>query len=308
MNRREAVLESMLYMDAHLDRELAVEEIAGHAGYSVFHFSRMFREETGMPVMEYVKKRRLIRASEDILHGKKVLDAALDWGYQSHSGFTKAFTGEFGFPPALLRGLCMQMTEIRGGSAMNHVFYRQTGLHETQEELYGRLQAVLKENGIEYKKEMVQKAYEFACQAHQGQKRYSGDDYVTHPINVAILVAEMEGDEDTVVGALLSEILVKTRITPKELEAEFSTRIVDILRTVRAFPADQIPLTEWEAVLITLASRLHNMRTLEAMNQEKWEEKARETIEMYLPVAREIKNEKLVAELNDLSLKYLAKN
>lgn len=191
---------------------------------------------------------------------------------------------------------------------MNHVFYRQTGLHETQEELYGRLQAVLKENGIEYKKEMVQKAYEFTCQAHQGQKRYSGDDYVTHPINVAILVAEMEGDEDTVVGALLSEILVKTRISPKELEAEFSTHIVDILRTVRAFPADQIPLTEWEAVLITLASCLHNMRTLEAMNQEKWEEKARETIEMYLPVAREIKNEKLVAELNDLSLKYLAKN
>lgn len=308
MSGRDVVMESRLYIEARLAEELTVDIIAGHAGDSVFHFSRMFREETGMPVMEYVKKRRLIRASEDILYGKKILDAALDWGYQSHSGFTKAFTGEFGFPPALLRSFCMQMTEIQGGSAMNHVFYQQTGLHETKEELYERLWAVVRENGVECSQETVQKAYEFACRAHEGQKRYSGDEYVTHPINVAILVAEMEGDEDTVVGALLSDVLVKTRISPEELEREFSRHIVEILRAVRAFPSDQLPLTEWEAVLIILASRLHNMRTLDAMNQEVWEKKARETIELYLPIAREIKNEKLVEELNDLSLKYLGKH
>ena len=154
--------------------------------------------------MEYVRKRRLIRASEDILGGRKVLDAALDWGYQSHSGFTKAFTGEFGFPPALLRGFRMQMTEIQGGNAMSHVFLEQTGGHESKEELYDRLWASIEEHGLDYERGRIEKAYEFACRAHEGQKRYSGDEYVTHPINVAILLTEMEGDEDTVVSGPVS--------------------------------------------------------------------------------------------------------
>lgn len=304
MSQREVVLESMLYIEEHLAEGMTVEELAGQAGYSAFHFARLFREEAGMPVMEYVKKRRLIRASEDLLHGKKVLDTALDWGYQSHSGFTKAFTGEFGFPPALLRGLCMQMSEIRGGSAMSHVFYQQTGLHESKEALYDRLWTVIEENGLECNRETIEKAYDYACLAHKGQKRYSGDEYVTHPVNVAILAAEMEGDEDTVAAALLSDILVKTRISAEALEEEFSPHTVHILRTLRAGRTDQIPLTEWEAVLIMLASRLHNMRTLEAMDRGQWQEKARETVELYLPIAREIQNEKLAAELNDLALKY----
>lgn len=305
MERESVVLESMLYIDRHLAEELTVEEIAGHAGYSVFHFSRMFREEAGVPVMEYVRKRRLIRASEDILGGRKVLDAALDWGYQSHSGFTKAFTGEFGFPPALLRGFRMQMTEIQGGNAMSHVFLEQTGGHESKEELYDRLWASIGEQGLDYERGRIEKAYEFACRAHEGQKRYSGDEYVTHPINVAILLTEMEGDEDTVVSGLLSEVLVKTEITTEELEREFSPRIVKILEAVKLFAPGQVDMTEWEAVLVKLAGRLHNMRTLEAMSREAWEKKARETVEWYLPIARAIGNEKLAAELHDLSLKYL---
>lgn len=190
---------------------------------------------------------------------------------------------------------------------MNHVFYQQTGLHETKEELYDRLRVVIREHGWKCQEETIRRAYDFACRAHEGQKRHSGDDYVTHPINVAILAAEMDGDEDTVVGALLSDVLVKTGITLKELEVEFSPHIVEILETVRTCSHDLPPLTEWEAILILLASRLHNMRTLEAMDQDTWKEKARETIEIYLPIARNIQNEKLVEELNDLSLKYLGK-
>ena len=188
---------------------------------------------------------------------------------------------------------------------MSHVFLEQTGGHESKEELYDRLWASIEEHGLDYERGRIEKAYEFACRAHEGQKRYSGDEYVTHPINVAILLTEMEGDEDTVVSGLLSEVLVKTEITPEELEREFSPRIVRILETVKSFAPGQVDMTEWEAVLVKLAGRLHNMRTLEAMSREEWEKKARETVEWYLPIAREIGNEKLAAELHDLSLKYL---
>lgn len=79
-----------------------------------------------MTVMEYVNKRRLIRASEDIVSGEKVIDAAMKYGWQSHSGFTRAFTKEFHFSPSLLKAMLYEMSVLQGGNGMNHVFLEAT--------------------------------------------------------------------------------------------------------------------------------------------------------------------------------------
>jgi Adenosine deaminase len=86
MKYKEAVFLCIKYIEKNLKQELSAEIIAREIGYSVYHFSRIFKYEMGISLMEYVKERKLLSAAEDIMSGKRVLDTAIEYGYETHSG------------------------------------------------------------------------------------------------------------------------------------------------------------------------------------------------------------------------------
>ena len=91
MDSREIIKASAAYIDAHLKEPLCVELLASMAGFSPYYYCRLFSLYLEMPVMEYVRRRRLAYAAGEICGGKRILDVAMDYGFESHNGFTKAF-------------------------------------------------------------------------------------------------------------------------------------------------------------------------------------------------------------------------
>jgi GTP pyrophosphokinase len=302
---RASVLESLKYIEKNVREPVTIQDVANDAGYSRYYFSRMFKKQMGLSIMEYVKERRLIKASEDIATGKKIIDVALEYGYQSHSGFTKAFKTKFGFSPVLLRAFSFQINYLGGNSNMTHVFINSTDIHATKEELYKILMAAISESMLVYDMEEIRKAYEFACKAHSGRKRYSGDEYVTHPINVAILLLEMEGSEEAIIAGLLHDTIMEgDTVTLDKVSKDFSPKISDIIRDVSEFNGSESK-TDEDVIMVKLADRLHNMRTIEFMDETHWKEKAKETLDIFSPIAAKLNNEKVMAELNNLSIRYI---
>lgn len=305
METKAIMLDSLKYIEKNINKPMTAEDIAKNAGYSLYYFSRIFKKQMGLSIMEYVKERRLIRASEAISNGKKILDVALDCGYQSHSGFTKAFKNKFGFSPLLLRALSFQINYLEANCNMNHVFMKCTAVHASKEELYQQLVTVIKENMLEYDLEIIKKAFDFACIAHNGQKRCSGDDYVTHSINVAILLAEMEASEDAVIAGLLHDIIYKkTNMSLEKIRKEFSGKVSKIVKQVTNFN-ESGDITDEDVIMVKLCDRLHNMRTIEFRDEIRRRAKAEQTLDIYSPIAAKLSNEKVMAELNDLSVKYI---
>jgi GTP pyrophosphokinase len=174
-----------------------------------------------------------------------------------------------------------------------------TELHSTKEELYDLLIKSLNNNKVKYDLKLLKKAYDFACIAHKDEKRYSGDDYVTHPLNVAILLSEMNGSEDAIIYGLLHDIKF---FSFEQIKLEFSERIADIAQKIANFNNS---IEDEDVVMVKLADRLHNMRTIEFIGKPRWLEKAKETLDTFLPIASKLKNEKLISELNNLSVKYI---
>jgi AraC-like DNA-binding protein len=299
------ILDSLKYIEKNISNPIMAEDIAKNAGYSLYYFSRMFKKHMGLSIMEYVKERRLIKASEEIANGKKIIDVALDCGYQSHSGFTKAFKNKFGFSPLLLRAFGFQINYLGDNCNMSHVFMKSTAVHATKEELYELLVISIKENMLEYDLQKIKQAYEFACIAHNGQKRYSGDDYVTHSINVAILLSEMEASEDALIAGLLHDIIFnKTNMSLEKVRNEFSGRICRIIKEVTRFNQNE-DITDEDVILVKLSDRLHNMRTIGFSDEIHRKEKAKHTLDIFSTIAAKLNNEKVMAELNDLSVKYI---
>ena len=99
MNYDDAIELCIEFIEKNIKNELSPEVIANECGYSTFHFSRVFNINKGMTLMEYVKKRRLSLAAKDLFSGKKIIDIALEYGFETHNGFSKAFKKEFGFSP-----------------------------------------------------------------------------------------------------------------------------------------------------------------------------------------------------------------
>ncbi len=299
------IFDSLKYIEKNINKSITAEDVAKNAGYSLYYFSRTFKKQVGLSIMEYVKERRLIRASEEIVNGKKIIDIALDYGYQSHSGFTKAFKNKFGFSPALLKAFRFQINCLGGNCNMSHVFIKNTNVHATKEKLFDILITTINENRLEYDYEKIKKAYELACIAHNGKKRYSDDDYVTHPINVAIILSEIEASEEAIISSLLYEIfLEEISMSLEKLRREFSDRIASIIKGVIEFNKSR-DVTDEDVIMVKLAERLHNMRTIEFMDENRWKEKAKETLDIFLPIAAKLDNKKIMAELNDLSVKYI---
>ena len=99
MNYKNTIVLCIDFIEKNIKNELTPEIIASECGYSTFHFSRVFNINQGMTLMEYVKRRRLSLAAEDLFNGKKVIDIALEYRFETHNGFSKAFKKEFGFSP-----------------------------------------------------------------------------------------------------------------------------------------------------------------------------------------------------------------
>jgi len=197
------------------------------------------------------------------------------------------------------------------------------------EELYGELINRVRRYHPSDDISMIEKAYHTAAEAHKDQFRKSGEPYIIHPLNVAIILADLELDKETIVAGILHDVVEDTIMTESDLKREFGEDVALLVDGVTKL--EKIPLSaggdqpdaklEMQAenlrkmflamakdirvILIKLADRLHNMRTLQYKNPESRQRIARETLEIYCPIAQRLGISKLKTELDDLSLKYL---
>ncbi len=103
MNHMECIQSTIDYIEQHLKEPMRAEELAGQAGFSLYHFYKVFQSQTGLPVMEYIRRRRLAYAAADMASTRTLLDIALDYGFETHAGFTKAFRKTYGLSPEQYR-------------------------------------------------------------------------------------------------------------------------------------------------------------------------------------------------------------
>ena len=195
--------------------------------------------------------------------------------------------------------------------------------HLTPDQLYAELEESVKIYHPSEDLSLIRKAYEVALQAHGDQKRMSGEPYIIHPLCVSIILAGLELDKETIVSALLHDVLEDTVMSKEEMTEAFGEEVTEIVDGVTKlnqinYSADKVEeqaenlrkmflamAKDIRVILVKLADRLHNMRTLQYMRPEKQKEKARETIDIYSPIAQRLGLAKVKNELDDLSLKYL---
>lgn len=169
---------------------------------------------------------------------------------------------------------------------------------------------------------LITKAFNMAELHHRGQKRNSGEDYIIHPLNVALILADMNMDTQTIIAGLLHDTIEDTDVTFEDIKNDFGEEIANLVdgvtklkklnyKTKRENQAENIRkmvlamAKDIRVIIVKLADRTHNMRTLEYMTEEKKHEKALETIEIYAPIADRLGMSRVKWELEDLSLRYL---
>ena len=170
--------------------------------------------------------------------------------------------------------------------------------------------------------DIIRRAYEYANTLHKGQYRQSGEPYITHPLNVAYILAEMHADRDTVCAGLLHDTIEDTDITKEDIAEVFNKNIANLVDGVTKLAKMNFSSKEEQnlantrkiitgitsdvrIIIIKLADRLHNMRTLEYKTSFKQKENALETMEIFVPLAYYIGAYRIKSELEDLSLRYL---
>ncbi len=191
------------------------------------------------------------------------------------------------------------------------------------EELYQDLISCVKKYHPSDDITLIEKAYKVASEAHKDQFRRSGEPYIIHPLCVSLILAELQLDKESIVAGLLHDVVEDTALTIEDLEREFGSDVALIVDGVTKleklqynedkleFQADNLRkmflamAKDIRVIMVKLADRLHNMRTLKHMSPEKQKEIARETMDIYAPLAMRLGISKVKVELDDLSLKYL---
>ncbi|MCR5767310.1 MAG: bifunctional (p)ppGpp synthetase/guanosine-3',5'-bis(diphosphate) 3'-pyrophosphohydrolase [Lachnospiraceae bacterium] len=191
------------------------------------------------------------------------------------------------------------------------------------EELYGILIKRIRQYHPSEGLEVIEKAYALAKEKHEGQLRKSGEPYIVHPICVAIILADLELDLESIAAGILHDVIEDTDYTEEEMMKEFGQEITLLVDGVTKltqinYSADKVEVQaenlrkmflamakDIRVILIKLADRLHNMRTMQYQKPNKQYEKSRETMDIYSPIAQRLGISKLKIELDDLSLKYL---
>ena len=191
------------------------------------------------------------------------------------------------------------------------------------DELYRKLEDSIRKYRPNTDLSNVKKAYELAKQAHGEQKRKSGEPYINHPLSVAIILAELEMDKETIIAGLLHDVVEDTPITEEELTATFGSEVTLLVDGVTKltklnYSQDKVEIQaenlrkmflamakDIRVVVIKLADRLHNMRTMQYQTPNKQLEKSRETLDIYSPLAQRLGISKIKTELDDLALKFL---
>ncbi|MEE0204696.1 MAG: bifunctional (p)ppGpp synthetase/guanosine-3',5'-bis(diphosphate) 3'-pyrophosphohydrolase [Oscillospiraceae bacterium] len=188
--------------------------------------------------------------------------------------------------------------------------------------MYLELEQKIKDANIAVDFDRIRRAYEFAARAHAGQRRKNGDPYVTHVIAAAEITVEMGLDEDSIVAALLHDTVEDTPVTHEMIAKQFGTTVADLVEGVTKLTRVQLVSKEEaqmeslrkmlmamskdiRVILIKMADRLHNMRTMQFQSEEKQRSKSLETMEIYAPIAHRLGIQKVKWELEDLSLQYL---
>ncbi len=170
----------------------------------------------------------------------------------------------------------------------------------------------------------IKRAYNYAYNLHRGQYRQSGEEYITHPLAVACILAEMHADADTICAGLLHDTMEDTNTTKEEIAENFGSDVANLVDGVTKiskmnFSKQEQNLantrkiitsmaTDIRTIIIKLADRLHNMRTLEFKSEFKQKENSVETMEIFVPIAYQIGAYRIKSELEDLSLQYLEPN
>ena len=193
----------------------------------------------------------------------------------------------------------------------------------TVQEQYAALEETVRSYNPSADFVQIRAAFEFAERHHQGQKRKDGSDYITHPLAVAQIVAdELKLDSESIEAALLHDCIEDTAATHEQISKLFSVTVADLVEGVSKLTRIQYATKEDEqmenlrkmliamskdirVILIKIADRLHNMRTMEYQSPEKQKQKSLETMEIYAPIAHRLGMQRMKWELEDLSLKYL---
>ncbi len=187
---------------------------------------------------------------------------------------------------------------------------------------FDELMSLIDKSSVKYNKRKIKKAYEFANIAHGDQRRVSGVPFILHPTSVACILVEMGMDTDSIVAALLHDTVEDTDVTLEDVEDAFGedvAKLVDGLTKI-----NKIQYTDREeqqaenvrkmliamsndirVIIVKLADRLHNMRTIECINEQKRRDKALECMEVYAPIAHRLGMKAIKEELEDLSMRYL---
>ncbi len=193
------------------------------------------------------------------------------------------------------------------------------------EEVFAELAALVGEYMSPDDEAMLARAFEFADQAHAGQRRKSGEPFINHPLEVAKILADLRMDAETVCAAILHDTVEDTDVTPEDVEREFGPDVRQLVEGVTKITRIEVgSLSDEQAatirkmlvamgkdirvIVIKLADRLHNMRTLASLREDRRIFKARETLEIYAPIAHRLGINSVKWELEDLAFFYLEPN
>ena len=194
--------------------------------------------------------------------------------------------------------------------------------YEDPDRLYDILIARIRKYHPSTDVSLIEKAYKLAVEAHGDQRRKSGEPYIIHPLWVAIILADLEMDKETIAAGMLHDVVEDTKFTEEDIRKEFGAEVALLVDGVTklgrlSYSSDKLEVQaenlrkmflamakDIRVIIIKLADRLHNMRTLQFMTPAKQKEKAKETMDIYAPIAQRLGISKIKTELDDLALKY----